>query len=574
MKAGAIILCALLLAASLSGTVSAADSSADTCAFLFDFGDGRTYWTDVPLVAGMTGYDVFINATEVFGFSQTNIFLEEWGHQIMSIEGYSGNYNFSDPDAPYDFWRLLKWESSSNSWIWSATLLDGINPTTTDAIAFIFTRWTYMGPPTSTPYDRDTWITERGDYSNTGSLLRYAPSSIDPQWTKELGNGAVDATAIYAAGHLYAVTSGTSADGTTYDTNAKIFCLTGSGEVVWSEELGKGHHVASPMYWNGYVYVPSADGNLYAFNAENGFQRWSYDTGTSAAGIVSSPVMYQNLIIVANEDGNVVAVDQSGALKWSEKLSTNVSSSPAVRNGLLMVGGDDGTLYALAGDGSGQEWSVALGSRITSPPITTADQVLVTYASGSGGGVAAVNFDGELEWKAEAGSAPGSAALTDEGVVSVSSDGLTLVDFNGTKKWTKAIGSTSSDSSVIAVDGMSYVVTNEGGSKIAAVDSDGAVAWTKNIAGDSILGAPSISNGSMYLPSSDGSLLAYSFVDLQREDGGNTDGGNTNGGPSDGGESGGTASGGGNPIWIAGVAALVFIAMATLYVRWHKKRSS
>ena len=96
------------------------------------------------------------------------------------------------------------------------------------------------------------------------------------------------------------------------------------------------------MYWNGYVYVPSADGNLYAFNAENGFQRWSYDTGTSAAGIVSSPVMYQNLIIVANEDGNVVAVDQSGALKWSEKLPTTVSSSPAVRNGLLMVGGDDG----------------------------------------------------------------------------------------------------------------------------------------------------------------------------------------------------------------------------------------
>ncbi|OPX64719.1 MAG: outer membrane biogenesis protein BamB [Methanomassiliicoccales archaeon PtaB.Bin215] len=568
MRAGALILCTLLLAVSLQGIVSAADTT-DTCAFLFDFGDGRTYWTDVPLEAGMTGYDVFVNATEVFGFSQTYLFLEEWGHQIMSIEGYSGNYNFSDPNAPYDFWRLLKWESSSSSWIWSATLLDGIDPTTTDAIAFIFTRWTYMGPPTSTPSDRDTWITERGDYSNTGSLLGYAPSSIDPRWTKELGNGAVDATAIYAAGHLYAVTSGTTSDGTTYDTNGKIFCLTGSGDVVWSDELGNGHHVAAPMYWNGYVYVPSADGKLYAFNAENGFQRWSYDTGTSDAGIVSSPVMYQNLIIVANEDGNVVAVDQSGAPKWSEKLATTVSKSPAVRNGLLLISGDDGTLYALAGDGSKQEWSVPLGSKVTSSPIATADQVLVSYASGSGGGVAAVNYDGDLEWKAETESAPGSAALISEGVVSISEDGLTLVDLNGTDKWTTAIGSASSDSMVIAVDGMSYVVTSEGGSKITAVDSDGAVAWNEDLGSAEILGAPSMSNGSMYLPSSGGSLLAYSFVDLQREDGGDNNGGSSNGG-----QSGGTVGGGENPIWIAGVAALVLLAMATIYVRWHKRKSS
>jgi outer membrane protein assembly factor BamB len=573
MKAGAAILCALLLAVSLGGTVSAADDT-DSCAFLFDFGDGRTYWTDVPLTPGMTGYDVFTNATETFGFSQTNIFLEEWGHQIMSIEGYGGNYNFSDPDAPYDFWRLLKWESSSNSWIWSATLLEGINPTTTDAIAFIYTRWTYMGPPTSTPSDRDTWISARNDYSNTGSALNYAPSSIDVQWSKDLGNGAVDATAIYAAGHLYAVTSGTTSDGTTYSTNGKIFCLDATGEEVWSEELGTGHHVASPMYWNGYVYVPSADGKLYAFNAENGFQRWSYDTGTSAAGIVSSPVMYQNLIIVANEDGNVVAVDQSGALKWSEKLTTNVSSAPAVRNGLLLVSGDDGTLYALAGDGNGLEWSLPLGSKLTSSPIATKYQVLVPFASGSGGGVASVNYDGDLEWTAEIGKVPGSAALTSEGVVSVTEDGLTLVDLNGTKKWTATIGSASAESTVVAVDGMSYVVTSDGSGKIIAVDSDGVVAWTKDAGPAAIRGAPSMSNGSLFLPSSDGKMLAYSFVDLQRDDGGDNNGGDDNGNPSDDGQTDGTVSGGSNPIWIVGVAALAFLAMATIYVRWHKKGSS
>ncbi len=583
MKVAALVLTAAMLAVALGGTVAATDGE-DTIAFLIDFGDGRTYWVDVPREKGMNGYDVFTNVTEKLGFTETHITLDKYGHQIMSIEGYGGNYNFSNPNAPYDFWRLLRWDGSTDSWVWTDTLLDGIDLDATKAIAFIYTRWTYMGPPASTPDDRDSWITERGDYSNTGSVLSYSPSSVDLQWSKDLGNGAVDAPAIYAAGNTYAVTSGTKS-GDEYTTNATVMCLDSAGDEVWSEDVGKGHHVAAPMYWNGFVYVPSADGKLYAINGETGFTRWSYDTGTSPDGITSSPVMYQNLIIVANADGNVVALDQSGALKWSKKLPTGVSSSPAVRNGILLVGGDDGTLYALSGDGKRQEWSVPLGDSISGAPITTEDQVLVPYSEGDNGGLASISYEGSVDWTAEIDGTPSMASLTPEGAAVVSSEGLTLVDLNGTAQWTADVDGASAGSSVVAVNGMSYVVTGGESSKVVAVDNEGKVAWTED-AGSSVSASPSLVNGTMLLPSSGGSLLSFSFVDLQREPqtNGNDNGndGSTNGnndGSNDGSNDGtdgandGSKGIGGNLAMIGGVVALALIVVALLAVRWRKRKS-
>jgi outer membrane protein assembly factor BamB len=519
MRGKVIILCIMMLLVTFSGTVSAADNT-DTCAMLIDFGDGRTYWVDVPLKKGMTGFDVFMNATEMLGFPETHNYVDPYGHQVLSIDGYSGNYNFSNPDAPYDFWRLLKWNEYSdgtNEWVFSSTLLDGMNPFATKAIAFIFTRWTYMGPPLSDPYHRDTWITGRNGFSNSGNAPGYSGSGVESQWNKDLGNGAIDAPVTAAAGKLFAITSGVIGSGGTYSTNAKLFCLSETGDTIWSAELGKGHHVAAPLIWNKVVYAPSADGNLYAFDMETGASKWTYNVGSA---ISSSPLMAQNLIIAAGSNGNVVAVDQNGARSWSTTIPTTIASTPAVRNGLVLIGGGDGSLYALGADGKGQQWKLAVGGIITGSPVALGDQIIVTYSdlSGSnpsGGGVAAISYEGAQQWKTSTDYTPGSAAVATDGIVAVSSKGLSMVGFTGALNWTTVLGSSTPGASPVAVTGMTYVVTNEQPSRLMAVDGNGSVAWTEDLA-DTLVASPSIANNMLYLPSSSGKLYAYLFTGLKQ----------------------------------------------------------
>lgn len=579
MRYVVVILGLALLTVPLSSMASAQEG--ETCAFLIDFGDGRTYWVDVPLQEGMNGFDVFINATTMIGLTETHNYLPPWGHQVMSIDGYSGNYNFSDPNAPYDFWRLLRWSDYDNGWIWTSVLLDGVDPYATEAIAFIYTRWTYMGPPLSTPFHRDTWISERNDYSNTGSALHYAPSSVELQWSKDLGNGAIDASVTYAGGRTYVITSGiTDMDGG-YQTDASLFCLDEVGNVVWTADMGEGHHVAAPMLWNGAIYAPSADGRLFAFDLATGALRWAYDTGWSPQGITSSPLMHQNLIIVANSNGRVVALQQDGELQWELTLPTTVTYTSAVRNGLLLVGGGDGSLYALAGDGSGVEWTVPVGSAISGSPVAFKNHIVVTYSNLSGdqisGGVAAVSYEGDLLWSIPTGPGAGSAAMTPTGVVAPSSLGLSMVGSDGTLRWTADMGTTTFVGSPVTVNGMSYLVVTDDTSRLVAVDDNGTVAWNEDLGSSAFVGSPSIANGTLFLPSSDGKVYAYSFTDLQPYVPPGPDDGvpdddvppNDDDGPDDDGQT--TGQGSMDPYVMGGAVALTVIAVATAYVYWYKR---
>jgi outer membrane protein assembly factor BamB len=512
-----ILMLTVMSTAMLSDTASAADGQ--TCAMLFDFNNGRTEWVDVPLVDGMDGFDMFLNATSMLGLAETHAPTPPFGHTVMTIDGYSGNYNFTNPESPYDFWRLMIWNSNSHQWQFSSTLIDGINPFTTKAIAWKYTRYPYMGYPDTTPDNRDSWIAGRNDFYNTGSDLSYNASSVELKWAADLGNGAVDAPVLYQAGRLYVTTSGVlDPAGTTYTTNARLFCLSSSGEVIWSAEMGRGHHVAGPYVWNGAVYAPSADGNLYSFDSGTGALKWTYMV--ASGGITSSPLMYQNIIVVAGANGNIVGVSQNGARVWNTALPTTVSSAPALLYGILYVGGGDGSLYAVAADGKGQKWSEPIGGRITGSPISTRDQVMVTYSdySGStpsGGGIAAVSLEGALLWKTSTDHTPGSGSLTTNGVVAATSAGLSMVGLNGAAQWTADLGAVPGGSPV-AVSGMTYVTTSEPSARLLGVNRGGGVVWSVTLdPAGAVVGSPSIGGGQLYLPSSNGRLYAYGFTALQ-----------------------------------------------------------
>jgi outer membrane protein assembly factor BamB len=492
-----------------------------TCAMLIDFGNGRILWADVPVIEGMNGFDVYENATSELGLAETSVDQPPYGHYVMNVDGYVGNYNYSSPESPYDFWRLLKWNDDLDEWTWTSTMIDGIDPLATKAIALMYTKYPYMGPPMATPDHRDPWISERHDFLNSGSALSYNASGVEMKWRLDLGNGAIDAPVISGAGRLYVVSSGVHNEATdTYETNSTLYCFAQSGDVLWREDVGSGHQDAAPLLWDGTVYVHSADGILYAFNAENGHLKWTYCMGKTD-GNVTSPIVCNNLIIISGNSGELLALTKNGVRFWSMTVPSTFISSPAAFNDLLFVGGDNGTLYAMACNGSGEVWNVPIGGTITGSPVILDDRIVTTYTNisnngPSGGGMTAVSYDGEILWQSPTAYTPGSAAVTSNGVVAVSSEGMTLVSLDGQTQWTTPLESSDPGGSPLAISGMTLVVTKEDSSRILAINNNGFVEWEKIIdPAQTITSSPSISDNVLYLTSSDGSVYAYLFEDLQ-----------------------------------------------------------
>lgn len=83
------------------------------------------------------------------------------------------------------------------------------------------------------------------------------------------------------------------------------------GELLWKFRGGKWFW-AAPLVSEGVVYAACLDGKLYAISAETGEELWQFeskDQKDKPAPIVSSLVLIGNLIVVANEAGNVYVIN-------------------------------------------------------------------------------------------------------------------------------------------------------------------------------------------------------------------------------------------------------------------------
>ena len=88
---------------------------------------------------------------------------------------------------------------------------------------------------------------------------------------------------------------------------------------------------ASPIVNEGVVYAGCLDGRLYAIEAETGEKLWEFDAGSP---IVSSPVLTDNLLIVASESGIVYVFDLSAELRDVATPLKTISIGADVRSPL------------------------------------------------------------------------------------------------------------------------------------------------------------------------------------------------------------------------------------------------
>jgi outer membrane protein assembly factor BamB len=129
---------------------------------------------------------------------------------------------------------------------------------------------------------------------------------------------------------------------------------------------------ASPIVNEGIVYAGCLDGRVYAIDAETGKELWQFESQDSRgkpAAIVSPPVLAGDLLIVANEAGNVYVIDpETGEGERIENpengdkptINAEIRASFCADEGLAYIRAEDNKLYIVDIENSEVSWNFDL----------------------------------------------------------------------------------------------------------------------------------------------------------------------------------------------------------------------
>jgi quinohemoprotein ethanol dehydrogenase len=140
-------------------------------------------------------------------------------------------------------------------------------------------------------------------------------------------------------------------------------------KVAWQTHLGltakqitTASEEATPIEYQGVLYVPDGLSDVYAFDATNGNKLWEYTptlTGPPLIPAVRGLAVGQGLVYEAQSDGAIVALDQmTGGIVWRTQVGRtqdgqSFSAAPVYYNGRVLAG-------MSGGDWAGRGFAISL----------------------------------------------------------------------------------------------------------------------------------------------------------------------------------------------------------------------
>jgi alcohol dehydrogenase (cytochrome c) len=121
----------------------------------------------------------------------------------------------------------------------------------------------------------------------------------------------------------------------------------GQLRMVWTRGLGQGNMEATPLVYDGVMYLPSPGDLIQAIDAKTGDLIWEYQRKLPEGARRSTKrniAIHGTSIISTSSHNHVFALDaQTGALQWETQildpsLPANASSGPIVANGKIIAG--------------------------------------------------------------------------------------------------------------------------------------------------------------------------------------------------------------------------------------------
>ncbi len=286
----------------------------------------------------------------------------------------------------------------------------------------------------------------------------------------------------------------------------------GSLQKIWDRRTNNAIE-GTPAVVGGLVYIPSADGTLYAMDAATGKVIWN-DSGGGYGG--DSPAVANGLVVVG---GNAVSAFDAatGAPVWSVPVTRFTIGEPTIDGSVVYLGDCDGVMFAIDLTSGAELWSKSgLGNCIGTSAAAGDGRIYFGSFNMDGGHVLALDaVSGKVVWKHPIGAAvEGSAPAFANGVVYVGAFDKHLYALDaatGHVIWKAGTGGDVRSSPGVH-DGVVYVGSDDG--YLYAFDAaQGTPLWRQHIGGFIDWSSPAIANGVIYIAAAGGRRSHFEALD-------------------------------------------------------------
>jgi len=170
---------------------------------------------------------------------------------------------------------------------------------------------------------------------------------------------------------------------------------TSGVSLVWRRATGA-ILTSSPVAYDNKVLISSTDGSLRALNQGTGEEIWKWQ-GTGA--IHSTPAVKGERIVIGASDSSISCLSSvDGSLKWTTKISGPILSSALIHKNRVFIGSGTGSFYSLNVRNGKIKWTYPdIEGFIETRPILAENKVLFGAWDGSFYALNARN--GRLAWK-------------------------------------------------------------------------------------------------------------------------------------------------------------------------------
>lgn len=292
-------------------------------------------------------------------------------------------------------------------------------------------------------------------------------------------------------------------------------------KVAWSLSVAKsGEYTFSPAIGQGVIYVAGPNGTVTAISEATGRSTATFDAGKRLTGGVG---FGEGRIVVANQKGEVIALDAAGKVLWTTSTTGEVLAAPSILAGVVIVRTSDGRIIGLNVLDGKRKW---LYQR-PAPALTLRSASGVVFGKGTlyagfpGGKLVALDAEsGKPIWEATLSIPRGATEL--ERIADIG--GLPVLDgtrvcaavyqgrsgcvetLNGNVLWSREV----SGATGVAVDDKNLYFADEQGNVIALDKVSGASVWKQEALVKRKPATPVVFAGRVWLGDSTGLIHALS----------------------------------------------------------------
>lgn len=236
------------------------------------------------------------------------------------------------------------------------------------------------------------------------------------------------------------------------------------------------------------IYAASHDGNVVAFNPENGRQIWRNKLDIA---LTSGPGVGEGRVVVATQDGFAIALDAAtGEEQWRTEIEGESLARPIIKGETVVLQTIDNRIEALSLFDGRQRWTLvqsapALTMRGSATPVVVGQTMIAGFDSGR---IVAADLDsGTVVWEAllspptgrsdldRLSDIDGSFAAVGQDIYAAGYQGriAALASESGQVLWSREISSYSG----VAADWNSVYTVRDDGEIVALTRRNGAEIW-------------------------------------------------------------------------------------------------